>query len=102
MKERINEATQAQQVIERADELRILWGAGRSLDVRPIGRDQRLTSVRQNENELQAAAHARVPEHLQRLPLERVMQTRDGYPFRKVLMVGSVWRFPSTTSITTF
>ena len=70
------------------------------LEVRPIGRDQRLTSVRQNENELQAAAHARLPEDLQRLSFEGVMRTRDGHPFRKVLMMGSVSWFPSTISIT--
>jgi hypothetical protein len=60
------------------------------VEVRPFRGDERLTSVRQNENELQAAAHVRVAEHLQSAPLERVMRTRDGHPFWKVLMVGSV------------
>jgi hypothetical protein len=93
-KEGIHKVAGPEQIFKRPDELRSLRSTGG--EVRPLRRDQRLTSVRQNENELQAAAHARLPEHLQRLPLERVMQTRDGYPFRKVLMVGSVWRFPLT------
>jgi hypothetical protein len=44
--ERIDEAAKTQQVIQRADELRTLWRAGSSFEVRPIGGDQRLTSVR--------------------------------------------------------
>jgi len=76
--------------------LRILGKAGDGVEVCPLGRDQRLTSIRQNENELQAAAHARVPEDLQRLSFERVMPARDGHSFREVLMVGSVWWFPLT------
>jgi hypothetical protein len=60
VQERIDEVTKAQQVIHRA-ELRILWLARSSLEVRPIRGDQRFTSVRQNENELRTAGHARVP-----------------------------------------
>ena len=88
--ESIGQAAKTQEVIQRADQRRGLRKAGRSLEVGPVGGNQRLTSVRQNEDELQAAAHARVSEHLQSPPLERVMRTRDGRPFRKVLMVGSV------------
>ena len=33
------------------------------------------------------------------LSLERVMRTRDGDAFGKVLMMGSVWWFPLTTSV---
>ena len=65
-----------------------------ALKVRPFGGDQRLASVRQNENELQATAHARVPEDLQRLSFEWVMRAGDDHSLREVLTVGSVWWFP--------
>jgi hypothetical protein len=76
--------------------LRILGRAGGVVEVGPLRRDQRLTSVRQNENELQAAAHARVPQDLQGLSFEGMMQARDDHPLREVLTVGSLWWFPST------
>lgn len=57
-----------QQVIQRADEHRRLRRARDSFEVCPVGGDQRLTAVRQNENELQAAAHARLPQDFKRLP----------------------------------
>jgi hypothetical protein len=60
------------------------------LEVCPVSGNQGLTSVRQNEHELQAARHARMPENLQRLPFKWVVRTSDGHPFREVLMVGSV------------
>jgi putative NADH-flavin reductase len=99
--ERIDEIAKTQQVIQRTDERRILWCGGSGLEVRPIGGDQRLTSVRQNEDELQAAGHARLAEYLQRLSLEGVMRAGDRHALRKVLTVGSVWCFPSIESITT-
>jgi len=74
--------------------------AGSGLEIRPFGGDQRLTSVRQNDNELQAVAHVRVTEDLQRLSFEGVMRASDGHPFWKVPMMGSVWQVPSTMSIT--
>ena len=95
--ESIHQAAEAKQVLQRADEVKILWRAcGDNLEVCPFGGDQRLASVRQNENELQAALHVCVPEDLQRLSLERVMRAGDGHPLREVLTVGSVWWFPST------
>jgi hypothetical protein len=93
----INEVAKTQQVIQRADEYRSLWRAGGSLEVCPLGRDQRLTAVRQHEHKLQAARHAGLPQDLQRLCVEWMMRARDGHPFRKVLMVGSVLWFPLTT-----
>ena len=92
----IDEIAKTQQVIQRADERRILRRARSSLEVRPIGGDQRLASVRQNEDELQAAGHARLAEDLQRLSLEGVMRAGDGHALWKVLTVGSVWCFPWT------
>ena len=69
------------------------------MEVRPFRRDQRFTSVRQNENELQAAGHARVPQDFQRLPMKRMIWTGDGYLFRKVVMMGSVWWFSWSSAI---
>jgi hypothetical protein len=99
-KESIHEVADAEQILDRPDELRGLRTAG--CDVRPFCWDQRLTSVRQNENKLQAPAHARMPEYLQRLSLKWMMWTSDGHSFREVPMMGSVWWFPLTKSITTF
>ena len=98
--ESIGKAAKTQEVIQGADEWRILRCAGRILEVGPVGGDQRLASVRQNENELQAVRHACLPEDLQRLSFERMMRTRDGHAFGEVLMMGSVSWFPSTTSTT--
>ena len=67
-----------------------------SLEVCPVSGNQGLTSIGQNEHELQAAGHARMPEDLQRLPFKWVVRTSDGHPFREVLMVGSVSGCSST------
>jgi hypothetical protein len=91
----INEVAKTQQVIQRADEHRSLWRAGGSIEVCPIGGDQRFTAVWQNEHELQAARHAGLPKDLHRLSVEWVMLTRDGHAFGEVLMMGSLWWFPS-------
>ena len=96
--ESIDQTAKPQQIIQRADQRRGLRKAGRSLEVSPIGGDQRLASIRQNENELQAIGHARLPEDLQRLSFEWVMGTGDGHAFGEVLMMGSVSWFPSIIS----
>jgi hypothetical protein len=96
----INEVAKTQQVIQRADQHRSFWRAGRNLEICPIGGNQGLAAVWQNENELQAAAHAGLPEDLQRLSVEGVVRTRDGDAFGKVLVMGSVSWCPSTTSVT--
>jgi len=95
IEECIGQAAKTKQVIQRADEASLRRYGGISVDVRPIGGDQRLTAVRQNENELQAAAHTRVPEYLQRLSLKWVARAGNGHPLWKLLRVGSLWWFPS-------
>ena len=85
------------QILQRADELRIACCRFCGLEVCPSGRNQRLTSIRKNQKELHAAMPVGASENLQRLPLKRVMGTRDRYPFWKVPTVGSVWWFPSIT-----
>jgi len=93
--ERIGKTAKTQEVIQRADKLRALRRAGRIFEVGPIGGDQRFASIRQNEKELQSIGHACLSEDLQRLSLEGVMRTSNGHSFREVLMMGSVWWFPS-------
>jgi hypothetical protein len=94
--ENINEAAETEQILQRADELRVPRRVGVGLEIGPLSGDQRFAPIRQNENELQTAAHARVTEDLQRLSLERVMRARDNHSLRKLLTVGSVWWLPST------
>ena len=85
---------------EQFDEERTLRSAGASLEVRPVGGNQRFTAVWQNKNELQTTRHAGLTEDLQRLSVEWVMRTRDGHAFGEVLMMGSVSYAPSGRSIT--
>jgi hypothetical protein len=70
------------------------------MEIGPVGRDQRLTSVRQNEHELQARGHAGLPQDLERLSMEWMMRPCDGDAFGKVLTMGSLWWCPSTRSTT--
>ena len=86
----IDEAAKTQQVIPRADEHRSLRRAGGGLKVCPVGGDQRLAAVGQDEHELPAVGHADLPQDLQRLSMERMMRTRDSDTFGEVLMMGSV------------
>jgi hypothetical protein len=89
MKECIDEAAKTQQVIQRTHKVR--WRlAVSSVEVRPLGGNQRLTAVRQDDHKLQTAGHAGLPKDLERLPTEWMMRTRDGHTFGKVPMVGSV------------
>ena len=64
--------------------------------VQSAGISDLLPSGRMRTN-CKPAGHARLPKDLQRLSFERMMRTRDGHALGKVLMVGSVWWFPSTT-----
>ena len=88
------------QMVRRADKLGTIRRNGVGLEIRPFGGDQGLASVRQNQNELQAALPVRVSQDFQRLSFERVARTRDGHPLGEVPTVGSVWRFPSGPWIT--
>ena len=94
--ESIGKTAKTEQVIERANEKRSLWRAGGSLEIRPVGGDQRLTAVWQDKHELQAGGHAGLPQDLQRLSVEGVVRTRDGDAFGEVLMMGSVSWCPLT------
>ena len=84
------------QIVRCANKLRAIGRDRVGLEVRPFGGDERLASIRQNQNELQSVLPVRVSQDFQRLSFERVVRTRDGRPLGEVLTVGSVWRFPST------
>jgi hypothetical protein len=83
------------QVIRRADQLRSRGKSCGELEVGPIGWDQRLASIWQNQHEMQSALAVHVSENFQGLAFKRVVRTSDGHPLREVLRVGSVWRCPS-------
>jgi hypothetical protein len=86
------------QVFQRADEMVTahLRRRGDS-EIRPVCRNQRSTSVRQNQNEIQALLPDGVAENFQRPSFKRMMAARDGYTFRVFPEVGSLRWFPSIT-----
>jgi hypothetical protein len=96
VQESIGEVAESQEVPERADQLRRFGCAGGFLKIRPLSGDPRLTAVGQEEHELQAGAHAHLPEDRQRLTFEGMMRTRDSDVFGEVLMMGSLSYAPST------
>jgi hypothetical protein len=51
LQEHINEATETKQVFERAGQLWILWTICWCLEIRPRSGNQRLTSIRQDQDE---------------------------------------------------
>jgi hypothetical protein len=78
VQESIGKIAEAQKVLPGADELRRVDSAGGILKIGPVGRDQRLTAVRQKKHELQAGRHAHLSKDLQSLSLKWVMWTRNG------------------------
>lgn len=56
----------------------------------PVRRNERLASVRQNQNEIQALLPDGVAENFQRLSFKRMMAAGDRYTFRIVPEVGSL------------
>ena len=66
--------------------------------VGPIGRDVGPALVWQDQDEVPSSVLANAPQHGKRLALEWMMWPSDGHDFRKVVVVGSVWWFPSITS----
>jgi len=89
------------QVVRCANKLRAIGRDRVGLEVRPFSGNQRLASVRQDQNELQSVLPVRVAQDFQRLSFERVVRTGDGHPLGEVLRVGSVWRFASIELTTT-
>jgi hypothetical protein len=98
VQESVGEIAKAQEVLERGDELRNFGGIGGFLKIGPIRGDHGFAAVGQNEHELQAVRHARLPKDFQMLSFKWMMWTRDSHADGKVLMMGSVSCGPSTTS----
>jgi hypothetical protein len=96
----ICQKAELKQVLQRADELVIVFSRRRgSGEICPVRRNQRLASVRQNQNEIQAFLPDGVPENFQRLSLKGMMAASYRYTLRVVPEVGSLRWFPSTASI---
>jgi hypothetical protein len=83
-----------QQVSDRAQRLRLLTPGAR-LQVGPLGRDQRLGAVGQDQRRLQPALAALPAQHLQRLALKRMVAAGDRDRRREAAEVGSVSRLRS-------
>jgi len=62
----------------------------------PIGRDQRLTAIGQDQNEMQSTLTMHPLHNVQGSAIERMASPDNGDLLRKVLMMGSVWWLPST------
>jgi hypothetical protein len=93
----IGQKTELKQVLQRADELVIVFPRRRGRgEICPVCRKQQLASVWQNQNEEQTLLPEGVPEYFQRLSFKRVMAASDRYTLRIVPEVGSLRRFPST------
>jgi len=92
------------QIFQRAERCRCLCRE-RSLrllrrgKVSPVRRDQRLTAVGQNQNEMQSTLAMRRPKNVEQPAFERMASTDNGDALKKVLMMGSVSWFPSTPSV---
>jgi hypothetical protein len=63
-----------------------------------VRRNQRAGSIRQDQDHMEGAPPVCPPQHLQRLALEGVVLTDDGYAFGIAIevVVGSVSCVPST------
>jgi hypothetical protein len=66
------------------------------MEVRPIGPDQRLTSVRKNQKEIQSVLSVDMAKHVQRPSFKRMVAAGDRYTLRVVPEMGSLRWFPST------
>src|SRR5215831_20185924 len=86
------------QVLERAE---CCCGRGRGelcrqYQIGPIGRDQRLTAIGQDQNKMQSTLTMRPLHNVQGSALERMASTDNGDLLGKVLMMGSVSWLPLT------
>src|SRR5215831_12782070 len=88
------------QVLERAECCccRCRGELCRQGQIGPIGRDQRLTAIRQDQNEMQSTLTMRPLHNVQGSAIERMTSTDNGDLLRKVLLMGSVSWLRSTTS----
>jgi len=94
----IHDGASAKQVVDRADarRLRSQRGVG-VLQVGPRSRYLGAALVGKDQDQQQATLFAEGSEHCERLAFEGMMWARDDDAFRKVVVVGSMWRFPWTS-----
>src|SRR5215831_17927733 len=86
------------QVLERAECCcRCRGELCRQSQICPIGRDQRLTAIGQDQNEMQSTLTMGPLHNVQGSAIERMASPDNGDLLRKVLMMGSVSWLPSTT-----
>jgi hypothetical protein len=69
--------------------------------VGPRGWNERSAAVRQDDEHEQHAVSLDAADHRQRLALERMALTDDGYLVRDIMAMGSLSCLPSTGSTTT-
>ena len=69
--------------------------------VRPVRRNERLTAVGQDQDELQSLVSTHRSKNGERFTFKGMARTNNGDSLGKVLMMGSVSRFPLIGSTTT-
>jgi hypothetical protein len=100
--ESICESAESKQVFLRGQQLMFVSRVHRrGIEVGPVSWNQGAASIRQNEHEIEPIVSMCMAEDSQRLPVKGVIEAGDGHLRGEVPEVGSVWRFPSTESITT-
>jgi hypothetical protein len=67
------------------------------IEVGPLGRNERATSIGQNQDQMELALVAPSPKDSQRSPHQRMMWASDGDMLWQVFEMGSVSWGPSTT-----
>jgi hypothetical protein len=96
VEESIYDGPCVKQVFERAERGcgRGRAGLGRPSQIGPIGRDQRLAAIGQDQNEMQSTLTMRHPENVEGYTLERMASADNRDLLRQVLMMGSVSWLP--------
>lgn len=97
----VYEESGAQQVGGGSQTLDLLLATLGRPEVRPCGREEATTPIREYQQQLKFSAAPSLSHHNQGLSLKRVAPAHDRYGYRGCLDVGSVSPFRLTTSITT-
>jgi hypothetical protein len=100
----IHDGACMQQIREQSEAVtgQLSWcGALRSVKIRPFGGNERSTAVGQDQEQLRTTLPMNAPVYGEALTFEGMMRSSDGDAWRKILVMGSVSGFPSTTSVTT-
>jgi hypothetical protein len=71
------------------------------VEIGPLRGNQRARAIGQHQQQVQTVASTGLAGYRERLAYERMPGASDDDACRKVIVMGSVWTFRSTTSITT-